>query len=90
MARKPNPQAMRERAAKTAAVMATPGGAVAAPKKTGFIEGLRNLPKFAMEVRAEARKNKNFATADGIRKGLAEIGVVLEDRPDGTSWSVTK
>ncbi|MBX3486040.1 preprotein translocase subunit SecE [Phenylobacterium sp.] len=56
MARKPSPQAMRERAAKTAAVMATPGGAVAAPKKTGLIEGLRNLPKFAMEVRAEARK----------------------------------
>lgn len=48
------------------------------------------LMKLFIEVRAEARKNKNFATADGIRKGLAEIGVVLEDRPDGTSWSVTK
>ncbi|MBN8624982.1 MAG: cysteine--tRNA ligase [Planctomycetes bacterium] len=48
------------------------------------------LMKLFIEVRADARKNKNFATADGIRKGLAEIGVVLEDRPDGTSWSVQK
>ncbi|MBL8770042.1 MAG: preprotein translocase subunit SecE [Phenylobacterium sp.] len=56
MARKPSPQAIRERAAKTAAAMATPGAAAAAPKKGGLIEGLRNLPRFAAEVRAEARK----------------------------------
>ena len=48
------------------------------------------LMQLFIEVRAEARKNKNFATADGIRKGLAAIGVVLEDRPDGTSWTVQK
>ena len=51
MARKPSPQAMRERAAKTAAVMATPAGAaVQAPKKK------TSLAQFAREVRAEARK----------------------------------
>jgi len=43
-----------------------------------------------IEVRNDARKNKNFATADGIRKGLAAIGVVLEDRPDGTQWTLQK
>jgi cysteinyl-tRNA synthetase len=48
------------------------------------------LMKLFIDVRAEARKNKNFATADGVRKGLAEIGIVLEDRPDGTSWSLQK
>lgn len=37
--------------------------------------------------RAEARKQKNFAEADRIRDTLAEQGVVLEDRPDGTRWS---
>ena len=37
-------------------------------------------------LRQEARAAKNFALADRIRDGLAEIGVVLEDRPGGTIW----
>ena len=40
-----------------------------------------------IELRAEARKNKDFATADQIRNALAEIGITLEDRPGGTEWS---
>jgi cysteinyl-tRNA synthetase len=35
--------------------------------------------------RNEARKQKNFARADEIRKTLAEKGITLEDRPDGTT-----
>jgi len=41
-----------------------------------------------VEIRAEARKAKNFATADKIRNTLAEMGVTLEDRPGGTEWSI--
>jgi len=41
-----------------------------------------------IEMRADARKNKDFATADRIRDSLAEAGVILEDRPGGTEWSV--
>jgi cysteinyl-tRNA synthetase len=40
-----------------------------------------------IDVRAGARKNKDFATADTIRKRLGEIGIALEDRPDGTEWT---
>ena len=36
--------------------------------------------------RAEAKKNKDYATADRIRQGLKERGIVLEDGPDGTTW----
>jgi cysteinyl-tRNA synthetase len=36
-------------------------------------------------ARLAARKSRDFAAADGIRKALAEQGVVLEDRPDGTT-----
>jgi cysteinyl-tRNA synthetase len=35
--------------------------------------------------RNEARKKKDFTRADEIRKTLAEKGITLEDRPDGTT-----
>ena len=38
--------------------------------------------------RIEARKNKDFARADAIRNELLEKGIVLEDSPKGTTWSV--
>lgn len=46
------------------------------------------LVELLIEVRADARKRKDFATADCIRDRLGEIGVVLEDRPGGTEWSL--
>jgi cysteinyl-tRNA synthetase len=39
-----------------------------------------------IRLRNEARASKNFALADSIRTGLTEIGITLEDRPDGTLW----
>jgi cysteinyl-tRNA synthetase len=35
--------------------------------------------------RIAAKKSKNWARADEIRKTLAEQGIILEDRPDGTT-----
>jgi len=49
--------------------------------------GLENdLIQLIAELRAEARARKDWSTADAIRNRLAEIGVLLEDRPDGTTW----
>ena len=39
-----------------------------------------------IDLRAEARKAKNFALGDQIRKRLADLGVTLEDRAGGTNW----
>jgi len=38
-----------------------------------------------IQLRNEARAKKDFATADSIRKELAGQGIILEDRPDGTT-----
>jgi cysteinyl-tRNA synthetase len=45
------------------------------------------LMALLIDLRAEARKRKDFATADRIRNTLGQIGVALEDRPGGTEWS---
>lgn len=39
-----------------------------------------------VEVRNLARKNKQFEIADRVRDELSALGVILEDRPDGTHW----
>jgi cysteinyl-tRNA synthetase len=36
--------------------------------------------------RNEAKKSKNFAEADRIRKELADVGIRLEDTAQGTTW----
>jgi cysteinyl-tRNA synthetase len=42
-----------------------------------------------IEARIAAKKTKNFAEADRIRKELLEAGIVLEDTPQGTTWRRT-
>ncbi|MBU1426985.1 MAG: cysteine--tRNA ligase [Gammaproteobacteria bacterium] len=39
-----------------------------------------------IEARIAAKKSKNFAEADRIRKELLEAGIVLEDTAAGTTW----
>ena len=36
--------------------------------------------------RNEARANKDWAAADGFRDQLTEMGITIEDGPDGTTW----
>src|SRR6267143_1164267 len=40
-------------------------------------------------AREAARKRKDFAAADDIRRELLEKGIVLEDSPGGTTWRRT-
>ena len=44
--------------------------------------------RLLIELRAEARAKKDWATGDTIRNRLKEMGIVLEDRPDGTIWKL--
>ncbi len=46
------------------------------------------LVRLLIDLRAEARAKKDWATGDTIRDRLKELGVVLEDRADGTIWKL--
>ena len=50
---------------------------------TALLDG---LVKLVSEQRQEARTRRDFATSDAIRDRLAELGLVLEDTPDGVRW----
>jgi cysteinyl-tRNA synthetase len=41
-----------------------------------------------IDERQKARKEKNWAVADSIRRELEERRILLEDKKDGTSWKV--
>ena len=55
--------------------------------ETGLDAALMDL---LIDLRATARKNKDWATADKIRDRLSEAGIALEDRAEGTTWRVEK
>jgi cysteinyl-tRNA synthetase len=39
-----------------------------------------------IRLRADLRKAKQFEIADAVRSGLADLGIALEDTPQGTVW----
>ncbi len=59
------------------------------PKQAGGADDelLGQAMQLVIDLRAEARANKNFATADAIRDGIGPLGIVLEDRAGGTEWT---
>ena len=55
--------------------------------ENGVDDGLTDkLMQLIIDIRQDARKNKNWATADKIRDELKNIGIALEDSPTGVRW----
>ena len=48
---------------------------------------LSDTVQLLINMRAEARANKDFALSDKIRDELADIGIQLKDGKDGTTFS---
>jgi len=44
------------------------------------------LIQLLVQMREKAREAGQYGIADEVRSGLDELGIVLEDRPEGTSW----
>jgi cysteinyl-tRNA synthetase len=40
-----------------------------------------------LDLRQQARANKDWALSDRIRDGLAAAGITVKDSKDGTTWS---
>jgi cysteinyl-tRNA synthetase len=49
----------------------------------GITEGLMQL---IIDIRQQARANKDWGTSDKIRDALKDLEIVLKDSKEGTSW----
>ena len=41
-----------------------------------------------LNMRIEAKNNKDWGTADKIRNELTEMGVIIKDTKDGFEWEI--
>jgi cysteinyl-tRNA synthetase len=63
-------------------------GVIPAHVEAQSLEGAseNDLIQFIIELRAEARAQKLWTMSDKIRDGLAKLGIIIEDKKDGTTW----
>lgn len=62
------------------------GVIVVKEKKVGDLT--TELVEFILELRREARKNKDWEFSDKVRDRLAELGIQIKDGKDKTTWSI--
>jgi len=56
----------------------------AASNDSGTVEGLMNL---ILEIRGQAREQKDWGTSDKIRDALSAAGITVKDGKEGVSWT---
>jgi len=57
-------------------------------KETGNDNLSDDLIKMILNLRLEAKKNKDFTTSDNIRDALYKLGVVVKDKKNGFEWEI--
>jgi cysteinyl-tRNA synthetase len=48
------------------------------------------LMNFILEMRSNAKSNKDFATSDLIRDSLAKLNIQIKDTKEGATWSINE
>lgn len=48
---------------------------------------LNSVLDLVIDIRKSAKENKDYATSDKIRIGLHEMGILLKDSKEGTTWN---
>jgi cysteinyl-tRNA synthetase len=52
------------------------------------MEVVSNLVEFILNLRKEAKANKDYAASDRLRDELTKMGIVVRDRKDGSDWEI--
>lgn len=63
-------------------------GLTASETQSGKSDSVEGLMKLILELRQEARNNKDWGTADKIRDGLTAAGITVKDGKDGVEWEM--
>lgn len=96
---KPSGQKAKGLVIQTRDLLAEVGGVLNIFNKTAkeWYSSLMKVKKIALSEsdlqgkineRQKARENKDWAAADNIRNALADKGILLEDKKDGTAWKI--
>ena len=56
------------------------------PEEQGSSDMTQVLMDLIIDVRKDAKSNKNWPLADLIRNKLGEVGIVIKDTKDGAEW----
>ncbi|RMX08238.1 cysteine--tRNA ligase [Corticibacter populi] len=72
----------------------TPAVALETSHASASVQILPSLDLARIEAlvteRMQARQQRDFARADALRKRLAEIGILVQDTPQGSTWTVAE
>jgi cysteinyl-tRNA synthetase len=53
-------------------------------------ERTKKLVELLIDLRQKFRQMGDFKTSDTIRSELREVGIILEDIPEGTKWRLKR
>jgi len=57
-------------------------------QETGNNEILKDVVDMVLNLRLQAKANKDYATSDYIRNELTKIGITVKDKKDGFEWEL--